>query len=367
MITLFTRRFREESTVPYNLKYRNQLMKLEMNISKIRSRLAISAQYVKNEHPIVQLLEHIYMGQNMAMSEHVRIALKKAEVMLNRLNFVSVNNELAYTEGMYVGDKLKEYTIMTMRPYDSEGKEWDDLEPLRLKSHPYVTSKIPRLDGPMDEPLYVGDHEEASAFLTLDVAGLIRQYDGWIKYMIELDEEYSAAKYVQGVLLPGMTSDFMNISILNIAFIRSLSSSFTIEDKVTEHEFELFPIKYYNLIKKKDLDKSPSRTVNAFVDYLIAAGDGLMDTMAVYNVMQLGRHRVWSYMAAARNMRSIIHLLAPHVKEREKALWSQYEISYKRLLRSKLLPDEYIIILDEVLEEMEITNVSNKLRNKRSH
>ena len=346
MINIFTNKFREESEVPYNLKYRTELLKVENNISIIRGRSYMSDMYVSNRHPIVQLLRHIYVDTNGDVGDQDSSAWERALTLRSTLGFVSPNMEMKPCIGQYIGGKLKEYVVMVNNSAWSRSKDWMGMRPLRLKSHPYVSTILPNFNKTLKPPIFVDDDEEASAFLTINPVILLHQYYGYLNEKLELEEEGSPQHYVGSILLPSITADFFNIGVLNIAGTRKVG--FGGSDPMNKYPFGFLPNAVYKYVTTHELKNIPPRTLNGLVDYLPAVG-GMMETMSLYDVPQYGRYRIWSFMAASRNMRNMLRIASDIIMLREKALWAQYDIAYKRLRRGRLVPDPYLVLLEDVL------------------
>lgn len=352
MINIFIRKFRGETSVPYNLRYRTELSKARMASELIKGRTYISSAFVPNSHPIVRLLEHIHTDEIRDIVEYQRLGRLRAMNMRVSLGFVHPNNLIRSTAGYYIpGGHVREYVMLLDKQGGHEGERWLGLRPLRMASHPFVTNKFPDFNKPFAKPLYVDKEEEASCFMSLDVGMLLRQYRGWLREQDRLGEPRGAQQYVAQLLIPGLTKDFINLGLLNIAYQRWLGRSGM--DKIPVPVYQLPPNRLDVFMNKRNLRSIPPRTVNALIDYLPALGEGgLMGTLNLYDVPQYGRYRMWTWLACSRNIRMIVSLSGSVIRSRERALWADFAVAYKRLLLTKLLPDKYKIVLDEALHVM---------------
>ena len=181
---------------------------------------------------------------------------------------------------------------------------------------------------------------------------MLRQYRSWLREQVRLGEPKGPAHYVSQLLIPGISKDFINVGLLNIAYQRWKDKPGV--DRVPSYQFQL-PINKLNIfVNKRNLRSIPPRTVNAFIDYLPAMGEGgLMDTLSLYDIPQFGRYRMWTWLACSRNIRMIVSLSGKVVRAREKALWADFAVAYRRLLLTKLVPDKYKTVLDEALHVMQ--------------
>jgi hypothetical protein len=224
-----------------------------------------------------------------------------------------------------------------------EDRWWEDntnpihYAPIQLLYHPYTTLEFVRLGqyGPVPE---TGD---LFAYSHIDIGRFILAYRAYHKQELAADRTPSYRRFVSGVILIPLFTQFANISLINRYFRLLLDIPMDEEKRETA-----LPPFFVNatLLHRRMMEEHKTNPFNKFIHLFNNIPDLSniypLDQMLVPRGLQVNANNTpFIYLSTLSMTEMLLELMPDRVRKRERSVLRKISIQIKRTLRASLIED----------------------------